>query len=190
MRAAQFDWKLASLAVLLLSACGGELAYKRGAGADELSQAREQCRREGSAYDACMQSKGWKLHKLDEDNPLAVYVPGTDPRGVETVYVAADKPVNMPAGAAAAPQGAAMAKAPASTGAPEKKSPPDPMTKFNVSSWWKMGGGAGDLKASTDACVAKLGPAHAPEIEKKLYSRGLILCLKEQGWYGLQGNGY
>ena len=191
MRAAQRSWKPACLAVLLLScllsACGGEFAYKPGAGADQLAEAKQACRKT-EGYEACMNAKGWKVHKLDDDNPLAVFVPNTDSRASEQVFVAADKPSNTPyVAAGAAPVSAASKPTATAAGTPEKKSPPDPMTKFNVSSWWKQGAGAGDLNAGIDACVAKLGPAHAPEVEKKLYTRGLILCLKEQGWYGLQG---
>lgn len=193
MRVAQLNWPATLLLSGLLSACGGEFAYKPGAGADALGQDKQACQKSGQGYEACMQAKGWKVHKLDEDNPLAVYVPNTDPRGVEQVYVVADKPVNTPAVVAGGAGGTATATTAAkpavvqAASAPEKKSPPDPMTQFNVSSWWKMGSGAADLKAATDVCVARLGPAHAPEIEKKLYTRGLILCLKEEGWYGLQG---
>ena len=183
MRLAQMR-QLSCLTVLLLTACGGEFAYKPGAGADQLAEAKLACRK-SEGYEACMSAKGWKVHKLDDDNPLAVFVPNTDSRASEQVFVAADKPSNTPYVAAGA---APIASAPKSAaGVPEKKSPPDPLTKFNVSSWWKQGAGAGDLSASTDACVAKLGPAHKPEVERKLYTRGLILCLKEQGWYGLQG---
>lgn len=192
MRTAQMSYLAL---VLALSACGGEFAYKQGAGADALSQDKQACQKSGQPYEACMDAKGWKVHKLDDDNPLAVFVTDTDPRANEQVYVPANKAVNTPVNASAgtataSPATAAgtvkTAQASAVTTA-EKKSPPDPMTKFNVSSWWKQGAGAGDLNAGIDACVAKLGPAHAPEVEKKLYTRGLILCLKEQGWYGLQG---
>lgn len=188
MRTAQISYLAL---VLALSACGGEFAYKQGAGADALGQDRQACQKSGQPYEACMNAKGWKVHKLDDENPLAVFVTDADPRANETVYVSASKPANTPTGVAAAPAvataGAAKALPTAAVATPEKKSPPDPLTKFNVSSWWKQGAGAGDLSASTDACVAKLGPAHKPEVEKKLYTRGLILCLKEQGWYGLQG---
>jgi hypothetical protein len=154
----------------LLTACGGEISYKRGAGPDELTATQQQCR-STSDYQACMEGKGWTVHKMDERNPLAVFVPTQDVRAPgNTPYVKAGGG-NTPA-----------------NGVKENPAlPPDPLTKFNVSSWWKMGGGAGDLQASKEACVTKLGPAHAPEEGSKLMTRGLILCLREKGWYGLQG---
>lgn len=161
---------LALLGTLLLSACGGEFAYKRGAGADALSTDQQSCRN-SSDYQTCMESKGWAIHRMDERNPLAVFVPVQDARAnPDSAYVKATGG-NQPA-----------------NGVKEDRSlPPDPLTKFNVSSWWKMGGGGEDLKAAKAACVSKLGPAHAVEDGSKLMTRGLILCLKEQGWVGLQG---
>lgn len=169
-----------SLASLMLVACGGEFAYKRGAGADQLTQAKTECAKAGGPYEACMQSKGWTVHQMSDENPLAVFVPAAagDHNTQERVFVEANKPTNTPisrgeSGAQPKPNG--------------KKTPPDPLDKFKVSSWWKMGGGAGDLKNSIAACVDKLGPAHQPDMEKQIMTRGLILCLKDKGWYGLQG---
>ncbi|HTJ97888.1 MAG TPA: hypothetical protein VL381_10495 [Rhodocyclaceae bacterium] len=162
---------LSLLPALFLTACGGEISYKRGAGPDELAVNQQQCRSTND-YQACMESKGWTVHRIDERNPLAVFVPTQDVRVPNdgSPYVKSSGG-NMPA-----------------NGVKENPAlPPDPLTKFNVSSWWKMGGGAGDLEAAKASCVAKLGPAHAPEEKSKLMTRGLILCLKEQGWYGLQG---
>lgn len=35
-----------------------------------------------------------------------------------------------------------------------------------------------------DVCVEQLGPEHKPDLEKRLYTRGLIDCLKGKGWFG------
>lgn len=167
---------------LALVACGGEFAYKPGAGADALAQAKLECAKTGGPYEACMQGKGWTVHQLSAENPLAVFVTTADTRASpEPVFVAADKPTNTPASASGA------ADAAAATGTTAPKPPPDPLTRFKVSSWWKMGGGAADLKTSMAACVDKLGPAHQPDMAKQLMTRSLILCLRDKGWYGLQG---
>lgn len=177
--------------LLLLTACGGEYAWKQGAGPDALAQARQECRTAPEGYGACMNSKGWVVHKLDDDNPLAVFVSSDNNRTAsDTVYVPASG-ANAQGQTAAttmpASQSVAQATASGSEKPAEKKTPPDPLTKFNVSSWWKMGGSSAELQAATDTCVAKLGPEHAPQVEAHIYTRGLILCLKAQGWYGLQG---
>lgn len=153
----------------LLAACG-EVAYKQGAGADQLAATKQKCTAQTkTSYDDCMKAEGWVVYKRDDENPLMVVTTVEDNRAPGSPYVAA--------ATVAAPRKDEAGKA----------IPPNPMDKLNVSSWWKMGGGAEDLKAATNACLAKLGPAHTPEIEKKLYTRGLVLCLKDHGWSGLQG---
>lgn len=164
------------LLTICLSGCG-EIAYKRGAGSDELAQAKKNCQKQtqADAYTQCMQTQGWQIHKLDEQSPLAIVVLDTDNRSAGDVYVPTNALPNTPA------NGKAEAPSPA-----DKNSPPDPLTKFKVSSWWKMGGNGEDLKTDTARCVAQLGSAHAPDTVKGEMTRGLILCLKERGWYGLQ----
>lgn len=158
--------------LLTLSLLGcGEIAYKRGAGSEELARAKQNCDKQAKAdaYVQCMQAQGWQIHKLDEESPLAIVVEDTDNRGAGDVYVPASSTASVKAGAV-----------------PGKASPPDPMKKFKVSSWWKPGAGQEELKADTAACVSQLGSAHAPDIAAGLATRGLVICLKERGWYGLQ----
>jgi hypothetical protein len=183
---------LCLLPLMWLTACGGEYAWKQGAGPDALAQARQECRTAPEGYGACMNSKGWVVHKLDDDNPLAVFVSSDNNRtAADTVYVpAAGANTQGQTAATSTPASKSVVQATAVSASEkpaEKKTSPDPLTKFNVSSWWKMGGSAAELQAATDTCVAKLGPEYAPQVEAHIYTRGLILCIKGQGWYGLQG---
>lgn len=152
-----------------LTACG-EVAYKQGAGADQLETAKQKCNSQSkTGYDECMKAEGWSIYKRDDDNPLMVVSPVEDNRAAASGYVAT--------AAVAVPKKDAAGK----------PIPPNPMDKLNVSSWWKMGGNADGLQIDTDACVEKLGPAHKPVDGSNLYTRGLVLCLKDKGWSGLQG---
>ena len=156
-------------AATVLTACG-EVAYKQGAGPDQLSLAKQKCNSQTKlGYDDCMKADGWTLYKRDDDNPLMVVTPAADNREAGSPYVAAAV-VAVPKKDAAG-----------------KPIPPNPMDKLNVSSWWKMGGNADALKVDTDACVSTLGEAHKPVNGSNLYTRGLVLCLKDKGWSGLQG---
>jgi hypothetical protein len=172
MRQAAFPLRifLSLASVILLTACG-DVAYKQGAGPDQLTATKQKCNSQAKlSYDECMKAEGWVVYKRDDDNPLMVVTPVADNREAGgTPYVAA--------AAVAVPKKDA-------TGKPI---PPNPMDKLNVSSWWKMGGNADGLKTDTDACVATLGEAHRYVDGSNLYTRGLVLCLKDKGWSGLQG---
>lgn len=152
-----------------LPACG-EIAYKRGAGADELNAAQQRCRKnsQDDAYQRCMETEGWTLHRMDAQNPLMVVVPVEDNRAAFATPYVSKASVAPPMDAAGKPL------------------PPNPLEQLNVSSWWKAGGSADELDTATAACVAALGPAHQPESATRM-TRGLVLCLKKKGWLGLQG---
>jgi hypothetical protein len=60
----------------------------------------------------------------------------------------------------------------------------DPLTPKMIQSWWKVGAGAADLAADQAACVETLGPAHQPDLQKRLYTQGMIECLRARGWSG------
>lgn len=158
--------------LLLLASCGTQVSFKQGGDAGDFSAADRDCRAPGKNYEQCMQAAGWSVHKTNNlsFNPLSVPVQ-SDNRS----------------------PGVASGAAPSPTGVPVKKDekgnvlPPDPTTKFNVAAWGKMGGSADSLKADTDSCVTKLGPAHKPEPDSPMMTLGLIMCLKEKGWSGLQG---
>lgn len=156
-------------ASLALTACG-ELTFKRGAGQDSLNAARQQCMSGTSdrgAYEKCMNDQGWMVQRLDTmDLDLAV-----DP----VAKIAANADNRTPATADAA--------APLETASP---TPADPLDRFVIGSWWKSGGNPDILKAAMSGCVARLGEEHRPAPGSKEFTRGMLLCLREQGWYGVQ----
>ena len=161
------------LAVLLFGGCGGELAYKRGASANDLEAAKKSCREKGpdpAAIEKCMGDRGWVVQNLSRTEPL-----DADPV-VEASVIPSDRRIEN---AASATPGAIK---PATTA----KKTPEMTDTFKVSSWWKIGGGAADLKADTEACEAKLGAAHRLDNQTQSATRGLLLCMKDKGWSGLR----
>ncbi len=168
---------------LVLAGCGGEFAYKRGAGVHDLNTAKNACQAQGlqgNAFAKCMENNGWVFHNpqdnLDDDDPVIKASLKNDYRDTSTVQ----EPAPVVAIAAEPKTGAAK-----ETPTPAPKSPLD---MFTVSSWWKIGKGADNLKADIQQCVAKLGPEHQPDMSGTTAkaSRGLLLCMRELGWKALQ----
>jgi hypothetical protein len=155
-------------AAALLGGCG-ELSYKRGAGAGDLQQARAQCAKTHSSeadIERCLTDQGWTITRFDNSSPLAVVTVNPDNR------TSAPAPAGTQQGTTSSPAQASV--------------PPDPMQLFNVASWWKMGGNPGDLATSMSTCSTRLGEAHRPKPGVNLYTRAMVICLKEFGWTGLQ----
>jgi len=160
------------LAALLLGGCG-ELAYKRGASASDLEAAKKSCREKGldpAAIEKCMGDRGWVVQNLSRMEPL-----DADPVA-EASVIPSDRRI----------ENAASAKPGTIQPATTVKKTPEMTDTFKVSSWWKIGGGAADLKADTEACEAKLGEAHRLDSQTQLATRGLLLCMKDKGWSGLR----
>lgn len=181
-------------ASLLLTSCGGEFAYKRGASARDLDQAKQQCQHSASetALGQCMEQNGWIYHNpqeaLEDEDPVIQ-------ASFQHDYRSAGKVVNedtpAPTSSAVAQTDSASTATPVAKPAeqrPAAKKPTDPMDIFLVSSWWKIGKGADSLKGDLAECVAKLGEAHAPDMTGKTVkaTRGLLLCMKDLGWKALQ----
>jgi hypothetical protein len=162
---------LMGAAALLLSGCG-EVAYKTGAGADALRSDTDSCKQAGGgpdAYKSCMSAKGWAIADLDA-GPSSTYI---SPKPAEA---AAPVSGSIPA----APLAPAAPMAPVGMPAPP---PTDPMTPVPVTAWIKFGGG--DPKDSIAACVATLGPAHAPDKTHKTVTVALLSCMRDRGWRGI-----
>lgn len=167
----------------LLAACGSQVSFKQGGDAGSFSIANGECRKQ-KEYEQCMKDKGWSVHKMSEFNfnPLTVPVL-TDNRtpGIPDPPAAASTSTKT----TAAP--AASAAATKDTKNTPPVAPADPLSKYNVAAWSKWGGTADGLKADTEACVNKLGPAHKPAPDSPMMTLGLIWCLKDKDWQGLQG---
>lgn len=168
---------------LALAGCGGEFAYKRGAGVHDLNTAKNECQAkglQGNAFAQCMEDNGWVFHNpqdsLDDDDPVIKASLKNDYRDTSTVQEQGPVAANT---------------AITETGAAKETPPPvpkSPMDIFTVSSWWKIGKGAENLKSDIQQCVAKLGPEHQPDMSGTTAkaTRGLLLCMREMGWKALQ----
>src|ERR1700761_7743591 len=150
------------LSVLGLGGCG-EFAYKTGAGADALAADKQACQQTGGDLQACMHAKGWTIANLSGDDAPATSGGETPP-------------------APGAPPTAAMASA-APAPAPSPPAPVDPMTPVKMTAWVKFGGGG--PQDDIDACVARLGPANAPDTVHHTATRALLACMREKGWRGV-----
>lgn len=175
---------ICALSVMLgvaLAGCG-EIAFKRGAGPDDFNRDRKSCRQmpaDDGAYARCLADKGWLTTLPDSDDPVAHATYAPDNRGPGG---AAFK--NVPS---AGPQdGNPMAGDGTATPPLPTKPPPRPTDVFRISSWWKAGSSEAALKQDLAACVASLGEAHQPPPDLRQATRGLLLCMRKAGWYGLE----
>ena len=171
----------ALLTALLLSACG-ELAYKRGATANDLAAMKKTCTTKDSAKEAvakCMSDNGWTVQNLDVAEPIASMQSEADP----VIEATEDKDNRQ----TAKPQ---LVSKPNTTNiensAPQEMRPADPMDTFKISSWWKLGGSPDNLKRSIQECVKSLGDAHEQNVQSKKVTRGLLLCMQKKDWHGLR----
>lgn len=178
---------LLMLSTLLFSGCG-EFAYKRGASSSDLEIAKRSCRaqeKDSAAVEKCLADSGWVVQDLSKMGPM-----DADPV-VEASAIPSDRRIENSASTKSDKQ---MAKnytfASADLAQPTTivKKRPDMMDIFKISSWWKSGSGADNLKADTGECVAKLGQAHRPDNHTQNVTRGLLLCMKEKGWSALRAN--
>lgn len=165
------------LLILTLSACG-EFAYKRGAGAADLTADKSACEAHSNdrkMIEQCLNDKGWTVQKLDDLDPFATASVNPDNRAI-----ASDSKSYTQTVAASDDNKAESTKVTAP--------PPtaDPLDKFIVSSWWKIGGNADSLQSAINDCVAILGEAHRPNPVTNEATRGLGVCMKDKGWRGLK----
>jgi hypothetical protein len=149
--------------LIALAGCG-QIAVKRGSGADALMADRMSCREQNAdpaAVKACMVQHGWHITDLDGAPAAAPAYP--------SVVVAQPAPDRLPA-------------VPAQPGDPPPLPPLHGSDKIRVGSWWHVGGGAADLQAAVDGCVRKLGAADQPDAGYHTVTRALYGCLASQGW--------
>jgi hypothetical protein len=180
---------------LLLAGCQ-QMAWKPGAGAADLQNDTAICRAQVADEDAvpeCLKRRGWVLRRPaanDESEADSVAIVAVDTATTD-VSPTNTPPVKPPSSAATLPASAGTAPISNTALAPRNKSVPtkkpaavDPLAKQGRQSWWKVGAQASDLAVDQAGCLDKLGPAHQPDPQKRLYTRGMIDCLKAQGWSG------
>ncbi len=183
-----------SCALLMIAGCAS-VSFKRGASPEAMSADEEACRQAGgdeAAYVECMQKRGF-------------YVMDPKGEGASAVAPAPTQPLSAPGPGDGDGPPDAVAPAPLRTPqatvtptlaavAPPPKTPETPdagehgLTKIEVKSWWKLGGGPGDLDRAIDVCVDRLGPEHRPDPGATLVTAEMHACLREVGWYSLGGD--
>lgn len=165
------------LALLMLGACG-ELSYKRGANAHDLAQTKKHCMAKNSAsmeINNCMIENGWTVQNLAETEPL-------DSELVAESFINPDNRqiiTRPPAAASSTPYDQAALQ-------PTQKKIAQPTDIFIISSWWKLGSNADQLKSAIDACTGTLGEAHRPNQKTRAVTRSLLSCMKDRSWRGLR----
>jgi len=144
--------------VLVISGCGGEFSYKRGATATDFQSEKDRCESNSSSekeIDQCLQQQGWLV--VNADKPLIPLSRGES----KTISIADDAMEEI------------------------DDKPVDPMEKLQVNSWWRAGAGPEKLINDSKACTAELGEEHSPEANMSLVTRGLLGCMQKKGWAAL-----
>lgn len=174
---------------LMISSCG-DFAYKRGAGANDLATDKRDCEARSNDHkmiEQCLNDKGWTVQKLDDLDPFATASVNPDNRIISPDTNTYTKNTtlsndNKAESAALAPNGINSSSEKPTTPIPTA----DPLDKFIISSWWKIGGNAGNLQDTINDCVATLGEAHRPNPITNEATRGLGVCMRDKGWRGLK----
>jgi len=194
------------LSIILLSGCGAEIAYKRGASARDLQVSKAACEKASNeqALEKCLADNGWMVQKLDgsdmTDDELFATASVTDDNRVakpkttnnHTVQTTAslekEKEKIKPAPSTDKPTPAAapsVAITDNPTPKPTTKPKPSLHDTYVIKSWWKMGGNPTVLESNMHECNSKLGDAHTPNKKTFTFTRGFAICMREKGWRGL-----
>jgi hypothetical protein len=196
------------LLMTLLTGCGAEIAYKRGASASDLQAGKAACSKAGNeaALEKCMEENGWMVQKLDgsvfsDDELFATASVTKDNRmtapteeaitttsDIPTVSIESDS--STPSEPTVTTQKASSNSTIASSKATSTKSTPAKpkpslMDTYVIKSWWKMGGNLTKLESHMDECRAQLGEAHYPDKKTFTFTRGFAICMRQHGWRGL-----
>ncbi len=143
-------------AITLAGGCG-EIAYKTGAGADALQADQRSCKQGGNDPIAYRSCMRDKGWAITNIDGDGVAEPDVAP--TVTVQTASAAPLpNKPANAA-------------------------PAGPVKVSGWFKFG--SSGPQDDIAACVAALGPANQPDVEKSTVTPALLVCMKKKGWNAL-----
>jgi hypothetical protein len=165
-RAAIFIGLIIPALAFLLSSCGGDFSYKRGAGMSDFAKEKAACtdkNKDAAEIDQCLNKSGWVMVAVDKpllDDKLLVKVqPETiiTPDGREVVVDI--NPVEITT---------------------------NPLEKITISSWWKAGAGPDKLMADGDSCVLELGEVYKPVANFSIVTMGLHTCMKGRGWFALE----
>jgi hypothetical protein len=185
--------------ITLLTGCGAEIAYKRGATAEDLKAEKNACLKAGNEkeLEKCMQENGWALQTLDgtsfsDDELFAKATVAKDNRMTAlteksikaTDSIAAEDSHNADA-ETKVEENVQTAKDVRTETISVAKAQPSLLDTYVIKSWWKMGGSAALLEQKMNECNDKLGEAHVPNKKTFTYTRGFAICMREKGWRGL-----
>ncbi len=184
---------------IFLNGCGGELSYKQGASAQELTNTKKICQSDGLKTEAevnkCLETNGWSVHQLDDMDLFAVPSVTSNRQNAQPseMFLPEDKSAAISNDASASLQKTTSAKntletktdsvADAQKASTKQTSPLD---IYTISSWWKMGSSAALLEKNINECVASLGEAHRPNNKTQQVTRGLVVCMHEKSWKALK----
>ncbi|MGJ8619907.1 MAG: hypothetical protein ACSHWN_06220 [Methylophilaceae bacterium] len=194
------------LSIFILSGCGAEIAYKRGATGRDFQSEKAACQKATSeqALNQCLEENGWAIQKLDgstfSDDELFATASVTDDNRVTaqkekpTPIIqtteslkeeALVKPEEIkPDEKKAIAKQATADEAPAQSAAVTKPQP-SIFDTYVIKSWWKMGGTPKQLDQNMAECNQQLGEAHTPNKQTFTYTRGFAICMRQKGWRGL-----
>lgn len=165
-------WLLRHSACLLLCAGAlagcGDIAFKRGTGPDAFAADRQACQERNANQDAvhaCLSAAGWHIADLEPSTAPA------SPTQPEKLPMAAVSSSAQPIAAVAT--------------SPQTPAPQATPKTLLVGGWWKVGAGSADLQSAAATCVAKLGPANAPDEGYHRVTPALYACLRGQSWHAL-----
>ena len=183
----------------LISGCGAEISYKRGATAKDLQAGKNTCLKSGDekSLEKCLEKNGWIVQKLDGSG-----FPNDDL--FATASVEKDNRMTKPSeniiksettAEQVLPIDSNATQTTKETATSEKGDAPvtvsvksDLLDTYTIKSWWKMGGSAALLENNMNECSQNLGDAHMPNKQTFSFTRGFAICLREKGWRGLIEN--
>lgn len=163
----------------LLSACGGEFSYKRGAGVDELEDQKSLCKKQSLTEEAlgeCLRENGWVVVDLDNDAPLLGHSLKSR-KILNPISTSYKKASNDPFA-----DSTEAALTDESTEVTAEVEPQNPTDMIKVNSWWKAGAGADELKRDGADCLQTLSEPHSANENYSEVTLGLAYCMQDKGW--------
>jgi hypothetical protein len=160
--------------ILLITGCGGEFSYKRGAYYNDLNTTKSTCSEQYQSkqnIDNCLKDSGWLVVDLEDDSTEKndeLYLE-------ETVSATYTKSESDPFVAAEKAQQQVKEKA-------KKKSYKEITDRVKVNSWWKAGAGMAQLKTEGNACLEQLGEGHYINENLSEVSVGIAKCMQTKKW--------
>jgi hypothetical protein len=163
-----------SSVLLLITACGGEFSYKRGANYNDLNTTKSTCSDQYQAkekIDNCLKNSGWLVVDLEADSTET----NDELFMEETVSATYTKSESDPFVAAEKAKQHVREKA-------QKKSYKNITDLVKVNSWWKAGAGMAQLKTEGNACLEQLGDGHYINENLSEVSVGIAKCMQTKKW--------